>query len=81
MWGKRSHLEVSFKKGVLRNEADSWENTCAGVSFLIFNPLVPGGNKRPYVLKKTLQLKETPTQVFSFELNNISENTFFYRTT
>ena len=80
MWGKSSHWEVSFEKVVLRNYEDSQEKTCIGVSVLVFNPLVPGGSKRSYVLKNTLQLKETPAQVFSCELCEISKNTFFYRT-
>ena len=52
MWDKTSRPNVFSEKGVLRNQEDSQENTCVGVSFLIFNPLVPGGNKWSYILKK-----------------------------
>ena len=67
MRGKGNHPDVFFKKVFLRNYEDSKENTCVGIAFLIFKQLVFAGNKRCYVLKKTLQLKETPTQVFNFE--------------
>ena len=56
---------------------NSQENTCLRVSFLIFNLLVPGGNKRFYVLRKTLQLKETPTLAFPSDFCEIFKNTFF----
>ena len=77
MWGKSSRPEASFKKGVPRNYEDSQENTCVGFSFLIFNPLVPGGNKWPYVLKKTCSLKRLRLRYFPVNFAKLLRTPFF----
>ena len=58
------------KIGVLNNFAKFKGEYLFGVSFLN-----KAAGLRPVIL-----LKETPTQVFLFELCEIFKNTFFYRT-
>ena len=60
----------SVKKVFLEILLNSWENTCARVSFLIKL------QAEPYSFIK----KETLAQVFSCEFCEISKNTFSYRT-
>ena len=59
---RSSHRRYSVRKGILRNFANSQENTCTRVSFLT---------------KLLFFKKETLAQVFFCEFCEISKNTFF----
>ena len=63
-----SHLRSSLKKGVLKVSQNSQENTCVGV-YILINLHAPD--------LQLHQKKGTPTQVFSWEFNEIFNNTFF----
>ena len=61
-----------MKKVFLEILQNSQKNTCVGVLFLIFIPLVPGGNKRSHVLKKSVE-RDSDTGIFlrNFTLRRI----------
>ena len=65
---RSSHWRCSIKKLFLKISQYSQENTCVG-----------GGRRRPGRRPATL-IKETPTEPFSCEYCEISQNSFFYRT-